>query len=223
MKNMVKRASSLILALALAVGLSIPASASVAFNGSAKGFTISAASGNVTTTDLLDLQGVMPGDTLTRTITIKNLAHDCDYVKLYVRTEPHGVKNSPEANVGDVAKMNDFLDQLTLTVSKDGRDITTNTHLGFSSRNQYLGQLKRNEAAELVLTLSVPKTLGNDYAYQIGEVDWVFTVESYDKDGNILVHTGQENLPIFILGGLGILVIGAGAILMTKKRKHNES
>lgn len=59
MKNMVKRASSLILALALAVGLSIPASASVAFNGSAKGFTISAASGNVTTTDLFDLQGVI--------------------------------------------------------------------------------------------------------------------------------------------------------------------
>lgn len=52
----------------------------------------------------------------------------------------------------------------------------------------------------------------------------------YAKDGNVLtvtntatlIQTGQNNLPVVILGACGFCLIAAGILLIVKKRKHEE-
>lgn len=52
----------------------------------------------------------------------------------------------------------------------------------------------------------------------------------YRKDGDVLtvtntatlIQTGQNNLPVVILGACGVCLIAAGILLIVKKRKHEE-
>lgn len=227
MNNIIRRISTLLLALVLVLSLSVSAfAAEVVFEGRSKGFSIGS-DNQFAANDLFgNFKGVMPGDTLTETITIKNLARDCDYIKLYIRAVPHGSGNGMSGEVDkiedSVASMQDFLSQLSMEVKQDSKTIYSGSpdKLGGFQKNVYLGQYRKDQGTTLTISLNVPIELDNDYAQRAGEVDWVFKVECYDESGK-LIQTGQMNWPIPVLMTLGVLVMAAGVILMTKKRKRN--
>ena len=76
--------------------------------------------------DLFDgFKNVMPGDKLTETIKVRNTAPEYDYVKIYLRADPHDESANPLSDsVADketVATMSDFLSQLSMRVYNGGQ------------------------------------------------------------------------------------------------------
>lgn len=227
MKNGIRRISTLLMALALVLSLSVPAfAAEVVFEGRSKGFSVGS-DNHLTASNLFgNFEGVMPGDSLSETITIQNVARDCDYIKLYIRAVPHGSGNGLSGEVAEiedsVASMQDFLSQLYMEVYQGSSRIYSGSpdELDGFRENVYLGQYKKNQGTTLTVTLNVPADLDNEYAFRAGEVDWVFTVECYDESGK-LIQTGQNNWPIAVLLSLGVVVMAAGVVMISRKRKRN--
>lgn len=227
MKNGIRRISTLLMALALVLSLSVPAFASsVTFEGKSKGFALDGHN-QLTATDLFgNFKNLMPGDSLSETITIQNVARDCDYIKLYIRAVPHGSGNGLSGEVAEiedsVASMQDFLSQLYMEVYQGSSRIYSGSpdELDGFRDNVYLGRYKKNQGTTLTVTLNVPADLDNEYAFRAGEVDWVFTVECYDESGK-LIQTGQNNWPIAVLLSLGVVVMAAGVVMISRKRKRN--
>lgn len=227
MKNGIRRISTLLMALALVLSLSVPAFASsVTFEGKSKGFALDGHN-QLTATDLFgNFKNLMPGDSVSETITIQNVARDCDYIKLYIRAVPHGSGNGLSGEVAEiedsVASMQDFLSQLYMEVYQGSSRIYSGSpdELDGFRDNVYLGQYKKNQGTTLTVTLNVPVDLDNEYSFRAGEVDWVFTVECYDESGK-LIQTGQNNWPIAVLLALGVVVMAAGVVMISRKRKRN--
>lgn len=229
MKNGIRRISTLLMALALVLSLSVPAFASsVTFEGKSQGFALDGHN-QLTTTDLFgNFKNLMPGDSVSETITIRNVARDCDYIKLYIRAVPHSDgSNAPVSDrVNDlelnVASMENFLSQLYMEVYQGSNRIYHGSpdELDGFRDNVYLGRYKKNQGTTLTVTLNVPADLDNEYAFRAGEVDWVFTVECYDESGK-LIQTGQNNWPIAVLLSLGVVVMAAGVVMISRKRKRN--
>lgn len=178
-------AALLVMSLA---GAAFAATPSITFKGFSSGFDFQPGS-EYTETDLFDnFKGVMPGDTLTETVTFTNSATDCDFVTLYMRAEAHDESANPlsdkVAEKETAAAMTDFLSRLSMKVwngtaliyeaSPDETD-------GLTS-NKLLGIFRTGETATLKVELSVPLTLGSEFANRVGEVDWVFHVESYNEN-----------------------------------------
>lgn len=227
MKNGIRRISTLLMALALVLSLSVPAFASsVTFEGKSQGFALDGHN-QLTATDLFgNFKNLMPGDSVSETITIQNVARDCDYIKLYIRAVPHGSGNGLSGEVAEiedsVASMQDFLSQLYMEVYQGSSRIYSGSpdELDGFRDNVYLGRYKKNQGTTLTVTLNVPADLDNEYAFRAGEVDWVFTVECYDESGK-LIQTGQNNWPIAVLLSLGVVVMAAGVVMLSRKRKRN--
>ena len=156
------------------------------------------------------------------------MARDCDYIKLYIRAVPHsdGGNRPASSYVNDleqnVASMEDFLSQLYMEVYQGSSRIYSGSpdELDGFRDNVYLGQYKKNQGTTLTVTLNVPVDLDNEYSFRAGEVDWVFTVECYDESGK-LIQTGQNNWPIAVLLSLGVVVMAAGVVMISRKRKRN--
>lgn len=229
MKNGIRRISTLLMALALVLSLSVPAFASsVTFEGKSQGFALDVHN-ELTVTDLFgNFKDLMPGDSVYETITIQNVARDCDYIKLYIRAVAHSDgSNAPVSDRVnnlelDVASMEDFLSKLHMEVYQGSSLIYSGSpdELDGFQDNVYLGQYRKNQGTTLKVTLNVPADLDNKYAFRAGEVDWVFTVECYDDSGK-LIQTGQNNWPIAVLLSLGVVVMAAGVVMISRKRKRN--
>lgn len=227
MKNMIKRVSSLVLALVLVMSLGITAYAAdsvIRFKGVKKGFGFAPGS-EYTTSDLFDgFKNVMPGDHLEEKIYIENDAKDCDYIKVYLRVETDHMSEKVAAEEKSVATMQDFLKQLTMRIYNEGELIYEHTadQEGSLADFVYLGKLRSGKYLDLKVELDVPIELGNEYANRVGEVDWVILAECYN-DPDELIQTGQLNWPIPVLGSLGILMVFCGFLMMRKKKKNEDA
>lgn len=174
MKNYIKHTLALLLVLALTASFAITAFAAdsvVTFKSLEEGWEFSPGS-EYTATDLFDaFKGVMPGDHLNEHIQIKNLAPDCDYIKVFLRVEPN-----PDENVQE------FLSQLNMRIYNDNQLIYESTpdQAGALANNVLLGSLMQGESLNLTVELDVPVTMDNTYANAIGEIDWIFLVEGID-------------------------------------------
>ena len=163
------------------------ASPSITFEGFSKGFDFQPGS-EYTETDLFgSFKNVMPGDTVTETITFTNSATDCDFVNLYMRAEAHDETDNPlspkVAEKETVATMTEFLSKLSMKVWNGTEliyDASPDQLDGLKS-NKLLGTFRTGETATLKVELSVPIELGNEYANRVGEVDWIFHVEAYNE------------------------------------------
>lgn len=247
MKNILKRISSLTLALALVVALAMPASAAeVIFKGSKKGDIQFKDGSAYTATDLFgSFKDVMPGDVREQTVSITNMVRGSVYIKVYMKAVPHSEKNGltysetyeeidgkdqkediPDGKRDEtVESMEKFLNQLDMTVvnqksKKTIFDGTAGETDGLSDW-KYLGDLKYKESMNLLVTLGVPITMGNEFAYRVGEVDWVFKADIIE--GDKLIQTGQLNWPIPVLGTLGAGLIVFGIFAMRKKKKEEDA
>lgn len=190
MKKSFKAITSLVLMLLVVMSMSVTAfaaSPSITFEGFSKGFDFQPGS-EYTETDLFgSFKNVMPGDTVTETITFTNSATDCDFVNLHMRAEAHDETANPlspkVAEKETVATMTEFLSKLSMKVWNGTEliyDASPDQLDGLKS-NKLLGTFRTGETATLKVELSVPIELDNKYANRVGEVDWIFHVEAYNE------------------------------------------
>lgn len=227
MKRTWKAIASLVMMLVMLLGIGVTAYADDStITYRSRKFSFKPGS-EYTETDLFDgFKSVMPGDTLTETITFINRSTACDAVRLYIRAVPHDEEKNPlsenVAAAGEtVASMSDFLSQLHMKVY-DGKTLIYESSPDQPAQlttNKYLGSFSYGEKAVLTVELEVPIDLGNDYAYRVGEVDWVFTVEELDAQGN--PKTGDtSNLTLWVCVMVVCLAaIAVVAFLILKKKK----
>ncbi len=227
MRKIFKSLSALALSLMLTVGLvSIAyAESSVTYKGGAEKFVFLEGS-KYTDSDLFgSFKGVMPGDELSQTITIRNRFRNADTVKIYLRAVAHDDSGNPlSENVAaetDLPSMQEFLSQLSMTV-KQGDTLlfeASPDQLGGLEKNVLLGSFPKNSSTELVVTLTVPLELGNEFQNRTGEVDWVFTAEEFTESNPSIPKTGDEsNITLWtVLTFLSIAGITVLSIIYKRK------
>lgn len=219
MKKNLVRILILLLCAVMVLGLAMPAFAAggnVTYDGDSQKF-IFAPGSNESVTDLFpDFRGVMPGDSLTETVTVKNDASNEVKVKIYMRALG-AVENAA------------FLNQLKLTVKQDGDSILFNAPADQKAGLTdwvCLGTFYSGAEIDLLVTLNVPIEMSNEYQNQEGRFQWEFKVEEYpiEPSDPEIPETGDEiNLMLLIsLMGISFAGIIFFLFLLMKKRKEEE-
>jgi len=216
MKRAFKKLSSLLLALMIILSLNVTAFAAgtVTYDGTARKFIFEPGS-NQSPTDLFsDFKNVMPGDSLTQQIFIRNDRSNKVKIKLYIRS------------LGAQQDTDDFLSQMNLTVKQNGNSIMFAAPANETAQLTdwvYLGTIYSGGEITLGVTLDVPITMGNEFQEQIGFVDWQFKVEELPVEPTDPTppQTGDNfSLPLYI-GLMAFSLTGLIVLLLTKKRKAN--
>jgi len=211
MKN-IRRIASLLLALLMTLALTVNVFAdeedgSVIYEGLSKQF-IFAPGSEYSPTDLFtNFKGVMPGDQLTEQIVVSNAKSTENKVKVYMRA------------LGAQEGTDEFLSQMTLTVQKNG-----DAKLFEAPANETaqltdwvsLGTVAPGGEVTLDVTLNVPIEMGNDFANQIGYLDWQFKIEEIPAP-----PTGDHSNPVLYaaIAGVSLMLLAALVILYKKNKK----
>ena len=161
---------TVLMALMLVLGHAVAANASglVSYDGSANKFLFAPGTKDSPTNLFDNFQNVMPGDTVTERILIKNDTVHKVKIKVYMRSL--GAQNGTD----------DFLAQMNLTVRQERDAILFDAPADETAQHTggvYLGTVYSGGEIPLTVTLEVPITMGNDYQNEIGFVDWEFKVE----------------------------------------------
>ena len=226
MKKTLKTISALALALVLLLGMGATAFAEskVTYEGGAEKFVFLPGS-EYTETDLFEnFKGVMPGDVITQEITVQNNYTKAEKVKIYLRAVVHDEQGNPlseeVARTEDLVSMQDFLSQLTMTVKQGDKVLFSASpdELDGLKENVLLGAFPGNSYTKLVVELSVPIELGNEYANRVGEVDWVFTAEEVTKT----VQTGDDSDLILWAALMTLSLVTAAGVILSLNRKNKE-
>ena len=145
----------------------------VIYSGNAGNFVFEPGSDHSLTDLFPNFKGVMPGDTLTQKITVKNNADNKVKVKIYIRS------------LGAHEDSKKFLSQLGLKVKKSSdNDMAYMFDAAANETAQltdwvYLGTLYSGGEVNLDVTLNVPVELPNEYQNKIGYLDWEFMIEEF--------------------------------------------
>ena len=145
----------------------------VTYSGNAGSFVFAPGSDHSLTDLFPNFKGVMPGDSLTQKITVKNNADDQVKVKIYIRS------------LGAHEDSQEFLSQLRLKVSKSADNEMA--YMFDTAANEpaqlfewvCLGTLYSGGEVNLDVTLDVPVTLDNAFQNKIGFLDWEFMIEEF--------------------------------------------
>lgn len=125
-----------------------------------------------------NFKGVMPGDELVQDIRLVNMHYKKLTYKTFIRAETPDEQYIP------------FLEQLNLKVEQlDANGNATNvlfdgkpSETGPLNSDVFLAELAPLKATELRVSLSVPKTLGNEYQNTTGAIKWYFS--AYERTGS---------------------------------------
>lgn len=204
---------------ALSCAFTAYADGAVIYNGDAGGFIFTPGT-EYSPSDLFpDFKNVMPGDTLTQSITVRNDASKNVKVKIYLRS------------LGAHEDSRDFLSQLRLRVKKsEDNDMAYMFDAAADESAQLtdsvcLGTLYSGGVVNLELELYVPPELGNEYADKIGYVDWEFTTEEFPiaEDDPDIPQTGDDSqiALLAIIAGASAISLIILLIIGRKKRKKD--
>ena len=239
MKKTFRIISSLVLALMLvcstaAVSFAADGTSHVTYKGKAKQFIFQPGSDYSPTDLFTNFKGVMPGDTLTQQINVKNEASKKVKVKIYMRAlGPAELKDNDGEQVVSADESADFLKEMRLKV-----ELEKKTKLFEAPADQtagltnwvLLGTFHSGADVDLNVGLEVPLTMGNDYQERIGALDWQFMVEEYpldpddpttptDNDNANKTKTGDDS-NMLVYGLIALVALGGAAIaIVTRRRK----
>lgn len=169
-----KRLFTILIALVTLLSFVMPVYAEngkVNYKGQARQFIFEPGSEESLTDLFPNFKGVMPGDSITQPITVKNDASHNVKVKIYIRS------------LGAHEESKEFLSQLHLKVKKANNN--SMPYMFDASADEtaqltdwvYLGTLYSGGIVNLDVTLNVPVTLGNEFQNETGYLDWEFKVE----------------------------------------------
>ena len=203
---MMKKTFAIILAFLLLAGVGAQAVSLVRYEGGAEEFVFLPGTA-FSESDLFDsYKMVMPGDVLTQRITVRNTSDN--QVRIYLRAEK--VDEQYE----------DFLSRINLQVSAaDGQIFDAAvSETGQLTENTLLGTFRKGGATDLVLTLTVPYDLSNDYMCMMGIVPWTFLVEEVVEEPET-PQTGDEfDLAAWLMAA-GMILAAIGYVLFQMKRQ----
>ena len=216
MKKIVVLLMTALLLLSFAV-TSFAADGKVTYSGNAGDFVFEPGSDQSLTDLFPNFKGVMPGDSLTQKITVKNDADDKVKVKIYIRS------------LGAHEDSVDFLSKLGLKVAKSEENKMAYMFDAAASEPAqladwvYLGMLYSGGEVNLDVTLNVPVELDNEYQNKIGYLDWEFRIEEYpvDDDDPKPPQTGDNsNVELWLtVAGVSLAVL---VILLVWRKKNRE-
>ena len=246
MKKTFRIISSLVLALMLLCSTAVSfatGSSSVTYKGKAKEFIFQPGSDYSVTDLFTNFKGVMPGDTLTQQINVRNEASKKVNVKIYIRAlGPAELENNNGEEIVSADDSADFLKEMKLTVETDSDkklfDAPADQTAGIKDW-VCLGTFRSGADVDLNVDLEVPITMGNDYQERIGALDWQFMAEEFpldpddpstptdpsdpngpnDPDDPNKTKTGDDsNMLVYGLIALAALG-GAAVVIVTRRRK----
>lgn len=176
MKKSGKIISALVLALVLFLNVTGTAQASsgLTFNGQGNEFTFTSGSADQEyPTDLFsNFKDVMPGDTRTEQITIRNNAASRADVRFHLLSS---------GATGQAYQ--EFLENLTLTIVRsDGTQLYSGP-AGGTMEEVDLGRLAYGGSIVLTVTLGVPIELDNNFQEAAGHIGWQIRIEEYNDVG----------------------------------------
>lgn len=220
MKSFIKKTVLLLTALALALSFSatVFAEGTVTYEEGAKKF-IFAPGSSYSPTDLFsDFKGVMPGDSITQQIVIKNDVKNNVKIKLYLKS------------LGAHDDSKEFLSQMNLKVSQDGTsnlfDAPSDQTAGLTEW-VYLGTIYSGGEIKLNVTLDVPADMGNEFKNAVGLIDWQFKAEELPiepTDPKAPITGEDSNIEIWLLVCIiSLAVIVLSSVLMNKSTKADNN
>lgn len=220
MKNLIKKTVLLLAALALALSFSatVFAEGTVTYEEGAKKF-IFAPGSSYSPTDLFsDFKGVMPGDSITQQIVIKNDVKNNVKIKLYLKS------------LGAHDGSKEFLSQMNLKVSQDGTsnlfDAPSDQTAGLTEW-VYLGTIYSGGEIKLNVTLDIPADMGNEFKNAVGLIDWQFKAEELPiepTDPKAPITGEDSNIEIWLLVCIiSLAVIVLSSVLMNKSTKADNN
>lgn len=192
--------------------------ANVTYDGGAKDFIFLPGSEHSLTDLFPDFKDVMPGDSLTQKITVKNDASNKVKVKIYMRS------------LGAHENSQEFLSQLDLKVEKAADNKMAYMFDAKASKTAQLtdwvelGTLYSGGTVDLNVILDVPVTLDNDFKNLVGKLDWEFKVEEFpiEESDPEPPKTGDNSK---VLVWFTVMVCSAAIILVLiiyrKKERRN--
>ena len=206
----------LLLALTVLLNMTAYAAGSVVYQGDSDSFLFSPGGEQSPTNLFSDFQNVMPGDTRTEQIVIKNAASNGVKVKVYLRS------------LGAQVETDAFLSQLNLTVRQKDDSPLFDAPADETAQLTdwvYLGTVYSGGEITLDVTLEVPVTLGDEFQNQLGLIDWEFKVEELPVEpaDPRPPQTGDTAKPLLFGLGMVLSLAAVLALLHPKKRKETRS
>ena len=239
MKKTFRIISSLVLALMLLCSTAVSfaaGSSGVTYKGKAKEFIFQPGSDYSVTDLFTNFKGIMPGDTLTQQINVRNEASKKVNVKIYIRAlGPAELENNNGEEIVSADDSADFLKEMKLTVDAGNNRLFEAPADQTAGLTDWvlLGTFRSGADVDLDVNLEVPITMGNDYQERIGALDWQFMAEEFplnpddpstptDPDGpddHNKTKTGDDsNMLVYGLIALAALG-GAAVVIVTRRRK----
>lgn len=217
MKRCFKTAIFILVMVALMMCVTVPAFAEgkVTYAGQSKGFIFEPGS-EYSPTDLFsEYKGVMPGDSIDDKILIKNDPDKEVKINLYMRS------------LGAQENTNEFLSKMTLTVDQEGKSNLFKAPADQKATLEdwvFLGTIYSGGEITLNINLNVPIEVGDDFADQIGYLDWQFKIDELPVEpDDPKPDTGDDtNLMLWISVFFASITAVFLLILFRKKKKEEE-
>lgn len=225
MRKMKLATIAILAAMALALApVAAFAASNVDFQGEAEKFVFAPGS-DTSPTDLFPaFKDIVPGDTLTDTVDVKNSSSDT--VKIYLRA------------LGAEENSSGLLSQVTLTVAAKNANLFEATADQTAGLTDWvlLGTMEPGGSATLDVSIAAPLSMGNEYQDTIGTLTWEFKAEQVEdpapdpdpkksssktpaaKAGTAKTPDTNPVLPFAVLAAISTFALGLAVATRTRKQ-----